>query len=289
MPARRDKLRHLRFVPQTPVATDYVSPASFPRPHPPNQNRAIHAALLEQRLGDTERAIQERVAAAAAAGRPPTAGTYVEFVGQPGYGLELNSIEARKQGLEVVAVHQDEVQVGDRVESLERATVFVPHGKLSYFATKVREYETQLTTPRTPRAVANPKNKNLVESISDIRLAVLASLWTDEPALLPAPGQTAWWEVWLRGEGEEFRRKFADAVRGDGVEVGETILTFPERTVVLARASREQMATSVNVLDSIAELRLAKLTPSRVPEAGRAGARRMGTGACGQDNPTHAG
>ncbi len=261
MPARRDKLRHLRFVPPTPVATEYVSPASFPRPHPPNQNRAIHAALLEQRLGDTERAIQERVAAAAAAGRPPAAGTYVEFVGQPGYGLELKSIEARKQGLEVVAVHQDEVQVGDRVEPLERATVFVPHGKLSYFATKVREYETQLTTPRTPGAVANPKNKNLVESISDVRLAVLASLWTDEPALLPAPGQSAWWEVWLRGEGEEFRRKFADGVRADGVEVGETILTFPERTVVLARASREQMATSVEVLDSIAELRLAKLTP----------------------------
>lgn len=261
MPARRDMLRHLRFVPQTPVATEYVSPASFPRPHPPDQNRAIHAALLSQRLGDTERAIQERVAAAAAAGRPPAAGTYVEFVGQPGYGLELKSIEARRQGLEVVAVHQDEVQVGDRVETLERATVFVPHGRLSYFATKVEEYETQLTTPRRPGAVANPKNKNLLESISDIRLAVLASLWTDEPTLLPPPGQTAWWEVWLRGEGEEFRQKFAGAVQGDGVEVGETILTFPERTVVLARASREQMATSVEVLDSIAELRLAKVTP----------------------------
>jgi hypothetical protein len=138
MPHRRDKLPHLRFVPATPVATDYVSPASFRKPPRPEQNRAIHAALLEQRLGDAERGIQERVDAAVAAGRPPAAGTYVEFVGQPGYGLELKSIEAQSQGLEVVAVHLDEVQVEGRVDWLERATVFVPHGKLSYFATKVK-------------------------------------------------------------------------------------------------------------------------------------------------------
>jgi hypothetical protein len=261
MPHRRDKLPHLRFVPATPVATDYVSPASFRKPPRPEQNRAIHAALLEQRLGDAERGIQERVDAAVAAGRPPAAGTYVEFVGQPGYGLELKSIEAQSQGLEVVAVHLDEVQVEGRVDWLERATVFVPHGKLSYFATKVKEYETQLATPRKLGVVANPKNKNLIESISDIKLAVLEALWTDEASLLPGTGETAWWEVWLRGEGEEFRTRFADAVRADGVEVRETILTFPDRTVVLARASREQMAASVEVLDSIAELRLAKLTP----------------------------
>src|SRR5207248_10816927 len=99
-----------------------------------------------------------------------------------------------------VAVHHEEIAVEGRTEFLERATVFVPHGKLNYFVTKVKEYETELATPRRPSAIANPKNKNLVESISDIRLAVLASLWTDDPALLPGPEQTAWWEVWLRGE-----------------------------------------------------------------------------------------
>jgi Subtilase family len=261
MADRRDKLPHLRFVPPASVATDYVSPASFRRPNRPDQNRAIHAALLEKRLEETEQAIRKRVDSAVAAGRPPTAGSYVEFVGQPGYSLELKSIEAQSQKLEVVAVHLDKVQVDGHEEWLERATVFVPHGKLGYFAKKVKEYESELATPRKPGAVANPKNRNLVESIADIRLAVLTSLWTDEPALLPNPGDIAWWEVWLRGEGEEFQRKFAEAVLGDGVEVGETILTFPERTVVLARASREQMALSIEVLDGIAELRLAKLTP----------------------------
>ncbi|BDG03540.1 S8 family peptidase [Anaeromyxobacter oryzae] len=222
----------------------------------------MHAALLERCLAAAAAGVAERVRKAQAVpGLPAATGTYLEFVGEPGHLLNLKSLEAQRQGIEVVAVHTDEVRRGDRSVELERATVFVPHGKVAYFEGKVRQYATETAPVRKPGAEPKPKNLSLVASITDVRLAVLDSLWTDDPKLLPKGGRATWWEVWLRDDGAEVRERFAAAVRPLGIEVGETVLTFPDRTVVLARGTKEQLSASVEALDLIAELRLAKETP----------------------------
>ena len=63
------------------------------------------------------------------------------------------------------------------------ATVYVPAGKERYFLTKLEKYIAEET------AGGNPKNMPLVNSIEDVKLAVLDSFWTDSPDLMPGQHQ----------------------------------------------------------------------------------------------------
>lgn len=136
------------------------------------------------------------------------------------------------------------------------ATVYVPSGKLGHFEKKIDEYLTRSTLK------GNPKNKPLVESIAEIRLAVLEGFWTDDPALFPPAGTAIWWEIWLRGEGDELLASFRAYARKLELAVGDPHLRFPDRLVVLGCGTREQMTGSIELLDVIAELRLAKDVPT---------------------------
>lgn len=62
------------------------------------------------------------------------------------------------------------------------------------------------------------KNKDLVESISEIHRAALEALWTDDPDALPAREQNAaWWEIWLRA-GDDPQRTVDFFTRMDATE-----------------------------------------------------------------------
>src|SRR5262249_15322992 len=103
----------------------------------------------------------------------------------------------------------------------------------------------------------------LVESISEVRAAVLEGLWTDPPNLLPPGDHAIWWEVWLRkaANPDEALNEFRQHASLTGLQVGSVSLQFPEQTVVLAFGTRERMAHSLELLGLIAELRLARITP----------------------------
>src|SRR5262249_19836595 len=73
------------------------------------------------------------------------------------------------------------------------ATVHVPDNKVDLFLRKLEAYR-----DFNPEAPAGRENKKLVESISNIKLATLQELWTDDPELYPAPNTIITWEVWLR-------------------------------------------------------------------------------------------
>jgi len=173
---------------------------------------------------------------------------YLEFASAPGFDLALHSLDVKSAGIELTAIRTR----GDVIF----ATVYVPEGQLGYFEKKVEEYLTKIT----PKG--NPKNKPLVESIGEIRLAVLEGFWTDDTALFPVVGKTIWWEVWLRGESEETLERFRAYAQNVELSVRGKPLKFPDRQVVLAYGSREQMTGSIELLDVIAELRLAKEVPT---------------------------
>jgi hypothetical protein len=79
-----------------------------------------------------------------------------------------------------------------------QATVFVPDGKLELFLKKIAAYRDEDTAPRRPQGVPRPKNQGLVESISNIQLAALEALWTEETLPFPARDDAVTWELWLR-------------------------------------------------------------------------------------------
>jgi Subtilase family len=91
-------------------------------------------------------------------------------------------------------------------------------------------------------------------------LATLRSLWTDTDATYPVPGEKIWWEVWLRRHGGNELQRLMELAGLLQLEVADNRLQFEDRIVTLVRATLEQLSTSIDVLDDIAELRRAKET-----------------------------
>jgi hypothetical protein len=137
---------------------------------------------------------------------------------------------------------------------VERATVFVPDGKLGYFLQRLGQY---VDTAEEAR----PRNLNLVDRIQSIGLAGIVNLWTERAEDFPEPNADVWWEVWLRRrDGQEVARLRAFA-ETENIAVGSRVLSFPERHVVLVRASASQLAGALSVLDDLAELRSPRSFP----------------------------
>ncbi|MGH3832460.1 MAG: hypothetical protein ACRDRS_18785 [Pseudonocardiaceae bacterium] len=173
-------------------------------------------------------------------------GIYATFESFPGIDLALKSLDPQQGRTHPELVSVQTIDVGGA--TVERATVFIPHGKINYFLKRITQY---LDTAHTD----NPRNRKLIDTIQSIRAASIEALWTDPPQEFPRTGQTVWWEVWLRrrdGRETERLRAFAGAT---GLRVGRQSLGFGDRMVVLLQATVEQLGTAVDVLDDLAELR----------------------------------
>lgn len=254
-----DRRRHL-FVTGTSAAEPYASPLrGGGETRLPRVNPAKHGDALKKQLDRAWNDLKTRDARHDAVAVEGRSGVYLEFASAPGFDLALHSLDVKRAGIELAATR--------RRDDVAYATVYVPNGQLRYFENKVEEYLTKTTKS------GNPKNKPLIESIAEIRLAVLEEFWTDDPALFPPPDRTIWWEVWLRGNSEEALTRFREHAQKARLTVGKQYLEFLDRLVVLTFATREQMTESIELLDIIAELRLAREVPTtftRMPPTERA-------------------
>lgn len=181
------------------------------------------------------------------AGEP---GFYMEFAIASGEREAIEKLGNGTKGIEVLAVRRLSSKKGpDRYT----ATVFVPERAADHFLDRVEEYR----TTDTPKG--NPKHAGLIARLDAARVGEVRSLFTDRPALFPATEREVWWEVWLRKD----RREHFDAASAHfDVPTKEHALVFPEREVVLARATAATLARLLRNTDAIAELRIAKDQPS---------------------------
>jgi hypothetical protein len=196
---------------------------------------------------------------------PAKGGVHLEFLSEAGFGLALKSLESARQGIELVSVRESLSSGGDSQSPVTLATVFIPHGKLGSLEQKIRQYATE-DTPKKGK----PKHEKLFAPLADLRMATLRSFWTDDVSLLPRPGERIWWEVWLRSSDEDVLTIFRTTMDHLGVQVRAESLKFLDTRVLLAYGTLEQFSASVEIVDSIAELRRAKEVPSFFSEmAGR--------------------
>lgn len=226
----------------------YTSPRLVIGGLPPTRVRAAHAARLGLALGAAVAAGRQSIADREDGLAEGAKGFYLEFDFPAAERAAVEALENRPKAIELVAVRP--VAEGDAMVS---ATVFVPEAAADFFARKVEAYRDEQTK------AGAPKNQNLVARIEDIRLGVARSLFTDAAQLFPEGGQPAWWEVWLRDGGLPVFQAVAARLN---VAVKDHILSFPERDVVLALADEATMNRLVRNSDAVAELRLAKDTPS---------------------------
>ncbi|MBN2018996.1 MAG: S8 family peptidase [Sedimentisphaerales bacterium] len=185
---------------------------------------------------------------------PCRTGVYLEFKSQADFDLVTKSLENIRSGIRLLNVK--EVRQGVSKEIV--ATVYVPASKEGYFLKKIQQYSEQETEE------GNPKNQKLINSIEDIRLAVLESFWQDPLDLLPGAAKQ-WCEIWLRTgfdtiQAQEVVSGFKTLCGLLNLQYQDEFLVFPERAVVLAKANRDDLTNLIKSSDSIAEFRLAKET-----------------------------
>lgn len=237
----------------------------------PQRNREQHAQRLEEMLIAAVEAAEERIANRDPGISGGTPGFYLEFELPKSQQAVLDKLENKQgsQHIELLAARPSTEN-----PNLLKATVFVPESKREHYLRKVRAYAQEDSVQYQKDDEGNflldeggdrieksrrPKNEALVAALENARIAEAESLYTDDPNLFPLAGQEVWWEVWLRHDGRPILEHAADQL---AVATKDHSVTFAEREVVLARATPEAISRIIANTDAIAELRLARDTPS---------------------------
>jgi len=228
-----ERYSHLFLPGPSDVRDDYSSPRrGGEEPRLRVQDRPTHARDVIQRL---------RTAWANATNRQAVAhadrhGVYLEFCSEPGFDLYLKSLEARRSGIRLLNVKTE----GDGENEITRATVYIPQSKSAFFIQKAIAYANENNPPKKD-GTTTPKNASLINSIGDVRAVILeSSFWQDAVARIPGAAPD-WVEAWLSSEDLAVFERFSTLCASQGIPLGQGRLTFPERTVVLIRASRAHL------------------------------------------------
>lgn len=260
-PAHRNRnLSHFHLK-DSAKPTEYTSRtknlSALPSPKRPD-DVVGHSNRLKKEL---QEAIEtsRRLASEAGIGAAPVAGgNYLTVSGRDGFAPEIEKLESA--GLIVVAFPDVQENISDGAGSENGptpgeglVTVFIPDGKLEGVRKRLKEYA---ASPE------KPKNERLVNRIGRFRRATLRMLWTDSPSLFPDSQETIWWEVWLRDtRSGSVVEHFQTLARRDKLDMGREVLSFPERFVLLVRATPEQLELLMLECGELAELRRASTNP----------------------------
>ena len=236
--------------------TTSVEPFVRPRlkiepPQIPDRDRISHGKALMSQIKTLKSNLEAARRVQENAGFEGGFGLQVEFESFPDIELAFESLSRERSGIELLNVRHDGKNTF--------ATIFVPDGKLVHFEKLIHEYLEE----RRDSIGRLRDHKTLINTIQHIRAASLRALWTDDPDVFPkTDDENFWWEVWLPIRGDRTAtvatfRRLADA---QGFQVAPGELQFPERTVLIMRASAREIKQSMMTLNSIAELRRAKET-----------------------------
>ena len=217
----------------------------------PERDRARHSGALRRQIDELRAEAESAREAQRDAGIEVGLGLQVEFESFPDVELAFESLAREHSGIELQNVrHEDDRTL---------ATVFVPDGKLEHFEGLIHDYLAE----KRDRAGRARDHRRLIDAIRQIRVASLRALWTDAAEVFPSLDEgLVWWEVWLpvRRDRNATTAAFRERAAAQDMEVAQGEVRFPERTVLLVRASLEDMQRSMVTLNSIAELRRAKET-----------------------------
>lgn len=250
----KDWLPHI-FLTDSAVQSNYTSPPGRGgKLHIPKRERQQHIRRLQRQFEDAWNNAEQNRQHRNAVSLPTKNGIYLEFKSQADADLVTQSLENIRSGIRLLNIK--EVKFDD--SNVIVATVYVPAGKEKYFLKRMQKYAEEDTE------TGKPKNENLINSIEDIRLAVLESFWQDRIELIPDEIKK-WCEIWLRtGVGDEQIQEtifdFKTLCSQLNIEYQNDFLLFPERAVILVDTNKEMLTNLIESSDNIAEFRLAKET-----------------------------
>lgn len=231
------------FSNKKPDEINYSSSGGGERPPLPPRNREKHSQrILRQFNRAWKKAERDAVSFAS------RDGVYLEFKSKKGFEFPTHLLENQQQKIRFLSKRTE----GEGEEQQTISTVYIPANKQHYFIKKINQYANENTKK------GNPKNQDLIESIQDIRLAIVESMWQDTA---PIPTESKdWCEVWLCGNSDETIASFQDLVASLDIEIKDNVLKFPERSILLVLADINDLSVLQLRSPNIAEFRLAKET-----------------------------
>lgn len=184
-------------------------------------------------------------------------GLLLEVESEPGYPLKFTSLSQKctknSEGIYLLNVKMH----GPEGMEVTKASILVPYGRLDVLVNKVHAY----VNPEKD-GKKGPNNAELLANIRSIRVAALEALWT-EPIPLPPAGEVHNWELWISREprseeSPEFEAQFYQVATEIGLHVNDQPLKLPDHVVVTVRARREELENSLDLLNTLTEVRLVR-------------------------------
>lgn len=245
--------KHLRFKIQ--AERFRIRPLGAPIPSPELKQRADRESFVKsmrQQLKAVEQEFELTEAKRTSNQQPSEFGLILNVESEPDYKLKFESLEDQRAGIALLNLRHETTPSGE----VTKAAIFVPFGKLETIKKKVEDY----ADPQKDKK--NPKNAPLLNNIHTIAVAALEALWTD-PEPMPAADELVWFELWIRRDNHrDWKSQFLSECQRLGIEVPDQVLTFPDHLVVIANASRNQLESSLDLLNCLSEARKAR--PCRV-------------------------
>jgi len=245
----------LLFLSELVESIPYKTDGRGPTLDIPDRDRSSHGDNLVRKFRQIWQEAEEINNNRLAVSQKVKDGTYIEFKGAIGSDLVTKSLEDLRQKIRILNVREELIE--GKLQTF--ATVFVPKGKENFFLKKIGEY----LDANKDNDSGKPKNADLVNSIEDIRLAVLDSFWTDPKTFIPEDNVQKLCELWLKvmpGQEEQVLNNLRTTCELYDVELFDRRILFPERLVLLIRANRLQLLELIAASPDIAELRCAKET-----------------------------
>lgn len=254
-------LPHL-FLRELPSSEKFMHVGSRGRPENlPERATQQHAAHLRKQLEQAWNDALKQHAERRAVSHSTLHGLHIDVISEPGYELAITSLEDRRYGIRVANVARLENQDGTKVVS---ATVYVPTEHRHRLLAKIDDYANKVTKS------ARPQNNALIAGIADMRRSILESFWRDDLTKIPAGTTAVWCEAWIRTEAPTQRAREVVDNTPDGyvrelavlcarldISIQDRALHFPQRSVVLIKATHEQLTELIADSSNISELRRA--------------------------------
>jgi len=239
------------FLKNTITTSSFTSPKSAfgERRLPERNDQTGHASYLRGRFQSVREArdSSKQLTPKQVAAIKYKDGFYVEFVGQANCDLLTKSLEDQRQGVRLLNIRERDGSV--------IATVYIPDEKVDWFVKRLDKYQSDWRSDKGKR-----KDQDIIDSIEDVRLALLEAFWIGKPEGIPSKAP-ALCEVWLRADGDNtnvIEEKFLQACQGLEIGTYKETIRFPERIVKVVHASAEQLGLLIEHFGYLAEMRRAE-------------------------------
>jgi hypothetical protein len=226
-------------------------------------SREQHAARLLQQLGKVKNRFDEEWKRRTDSHLSEDFGLLLNIQSAPGYSLKLDSLEKKpsktQDGIYLLNVRHSETEKG----VIASAAVLVPFGQLKILEKKVSAYENPQKDTTDKKGNKSPKHATLLANIDFIGVAALEALWTEQEPL-PEDDSPVWWELWIsrapraESKARSWLQLFEETSRSLQLEVNQFRLRLPDVEIVLLKATRAQLEGSVDLLNTLTEVRKAR-------------------------------